>query len=377
MRKWLAMSVVSAVFMLGGVSESLAWRPAGWAYHNGNYLYSPNAAGWLYLNALDEQWIINLGSGIWGVANGMSGWFYHNWPYAYSRNTGTWHWFNTPDAQWILNMTPGVWSLLGVAPAPDGMTTIPHGTNAGTDPDFGVYSLTNESAFYMDKVEVTKALWDEVYTWATTNGYAFDNTGGGKASNHPVHSVNWYDVVKWCNARSEKEGRTPAYTTDAGLTQIYKTGQEDDVHVNPTANGYRLPADSAWEYAARGGASSRRFPWGDTIQHERANYYSDDSFAYDTSPTRGHHSTYNDGTMPYTSPVGSFAANDYGLYDMAGNILEWCFDWYPESSGLYRVARGGTWYYAAEYCRVAWRLDAQPDAVISTGIGLRTILPAQ
>lgn len=67
MRKVLMMSVLAAVFVLGGVSESLAVRPAGWAYHNGNYLYSRNAAGWLYLNAQDEQWVINLGSSTWGV----------------------------------------------------------------------------------------------------------------------------------------------------------------------------------------------------------------------------------------------------------------------------------------------------------------------
>ncbi len=67
------------------------------------------------------------------------------------------------------------------------------------------------SAFYMDRYLVTKALWDEVYQWAISNGYAFDYAGAGKATNHPVQGINWYDCVKWCNARSEKEGRVPAY----------------------------------------------------------------------------------------------------------------------------------------------------------------------
>ena len=85
---------------------------------------------------------------------------------------------------------------------PEDMVQIPAGINSGTDPDFGAYSLTNEAAFYMDQYEVTKAKWDEVHTWAVAHGYSFDNAGSGKASNHPVHTVNWYDCVKWCNARS-------------------------------------------------------------------------------------------------------------------------------------------------------------------------------
>src|SRR5580765_779765 len=95
------------------------------------------------------------------------------------------------------------------------------------------------SAFYMDKHEVSKALWDRVKAWNNGNGYSYDNDGSGKGSNHPVQTLNWYDMVKWCNARSEMEGRVPAYYTDAGLTQVYKSGQ-----VAPYVNwhaGYRLP----------------------------------------------------------------------------------------------------------------------------------------
>jgi hypothetical protein len=75
----------------------------------------------------------------------------------------------------------------------------------------------------MDKYEVTKALWDEVKNWNGGNGYSYDNAGTGKATNHPVQTVSWFDVVKFCNARSQKEGLTPVYYTDAGLTTVYKT----------------------------------------------------------------------------------------------------------------------------------------------------------
>ncbi len=76
-------------------------------------------------------------------------------------------------------------------------------------------------AFYMDRYEVTKALWDEVYNWAVAHGYSFEYGAQGKATNHPVQTMTWYDAVKWCNARSEKEGRVPAYYTDAGLSVRY------------------------------------------------------------------------------------------------------------------------------------------------------------
>ena len=258
------------------------------------------------------------------------------------------------------------------------MVLIPGGTNAGTDPDFGAYSLIVTS-FYMDKCEVTKALWDEVYAWAIANNYGFDASqdgegphGQGKAANHPVHTVNWYDCVKWCNARSQKEGRPAVYTVDGS---VYRTGRANNV-VQTSAVGYRLPMDVEWEYAARGGAASRRFPWGDSneIQHARANYYSSSYYSYDTSSTREFHPTYNDGIKPYTSPVGSFAANGYRLYDMAGNVWEWCFDWDPSAVGSYRVFRGGDWDFSAYMCRAGHRSSNPPDFAFHH-YGFRTVLP--
>ncbi len=247
---------------------------------------------------------------------------------------------------------------------PAGMRLIPGGTNSGTDPDFGAYSLT-VAAFYMDATEVTKAQWDAVYTWAVTNGYGFSNAGSGKASNHPVHGVCWYDCVKWCNARSQKEGRSPCYTNANGT--VYTTGTFTG-GCDWAANGYRLPTDVEWEYAARGGLSGRRFPWGDTIQHSRANYHSSAYYFYDTSPTRGGHPTYATGLTPYTSPSGAFAANGYGLYDMAGNVWEWCND----TSGSSRIFRGGSWYDDACFVRCGFSNWFYP-VLADEGGGLRAV----
>jgi formylglycine-generating enzyme required for sulfatase activity len=200
-----------------------------------------------------------------------------------------------------------------------------------------------------------------------------------KASNQPVQTVNWYDCVKWCNARSQQAGLTPVYYTDAGLTRIYKAADVLTPYVNWAANGYRLPTEAEWEKAARGGLPGQRFPWvGDTVSESQANYYGETaSYTYDFGPD-GYNTNGLVGGSPYTSPVGSFAPNGYGLYDMAGNLLEWCWDWYapppypagspylggtdpqgPVSSPYNtRVLRGGDWLGNAYSLHCAYRTDS-------------------
>ena len=278
-----------------------------------------------------------------------------------------------------------------------GMALIPAGSfTMGDSLDGDSYALPLHtvyvSAFYMDKYDVTKALWDSVYQWATNHGYNFDYGAAGKASNHPAQSMTWYDAVKWCNARSEMAGKTPAYYTSAAQTMVFRTGQinvqNDWVKWN---NGYRLPTEAEWEKAARGGLSGQRFPWGNTISESQANYYAypnppnSSGYTYDLGPYSGYNTNFTSGGSPYTSPVDYFASNGYGLYDMAGNVWQWCWDWYGSyssgsqtdprgpTSGSGRVVRGGSWGINAFYCRAAYRDNCAPTGR-SNRVGFRSVL---
>jgi formylglycine-generating enzyme required for sulfatase activity len=180
---------------------------------------------------------------------------------------------------------------------------------------------------------------------------------GRDMSNDPAVCVSWYGSAAYCNWRSGQEGYENCYNLSTWECDFSK-------------NGYRLPTEAEWEYAARGGLSGKRFPWADpNISHSQANYRSIGLVSYDISPTSGYHPDWNDGIKPYTSVVGSFSANAYGLYDMAGNVGEFCNDWYDSNyysvslydnpkgpaSGTDCVPRGGGWNYSASICRVACR----------------------
>jgi formylglycine-generating enzyme required for sulfatase activity len=277
--------------------------------------------------------------------------------------------------------------------APSGMAQIPAGSFVMGD--VADTNLDNDalptniyvSAFWIDTNLVCYSQWQAIYNYATNHGYNFVNAGAGQAANQPVYSVDWYDVVKWCNARSKQAGLTPVYYTDAGLTQVY-TNSEVTPYVNWSANGLRLPTEAEWEKAARGGLDGQRFPWGSTISWSQANYFGyPSSFDYDLATARGYcpTGTNSNTTKPYTSPVGSFEPNNYGLFDMAGNVQEWCGDWlgtpYAQpatnnptgpSAGTTRVLRGGHWNNLASSARCAYRNATTPNTGDNT-VGFRCV----
>ena len=257
------------------------------------------------------------------------------------------------------------------------------------------------SAFYIDKYLVTYALWSQVYGWATQNSYFFTHSGAGKAANHPAQYITWYDAVKWCNLRSETEGLTPVYYTDASHTTVYRSGTIDlnNDSVNWSASGYRLPTEAEWEKAAWGGVTNQRFWWGNTIRWSNANYNSGNLAikpTYDVNPTPGANPAFTGGSTypyaanaiyPFTNAVDYFPPNGYGLYDMGGNLEQLVWDLYslhyyaegasdprgPSSStSLTRVIRGGSWGDGAGNARTAARDSGTPRNYNSL-IGFRTV----
>ena len=270
-------------------------------------------------------------------------------------------------------------------------------------------------SFYMDKFEVSNEKMREVMQWAFDNGkitatvatvtnlegdqkelldvdssycqISFSNNifvvDAGK-SNYPCVAVSWYGSQAYCNYKSDMEGfeRCIAFTNWS---------------CNWNANGYRLPTESEWEKAGRGGVAGTRFPWSDTniITHARANYYSywsggSPQYSYDHAIRAGYNPAFTNGVMPYTSPVGYFAANDYGLYDMAGNVGEWNNDWYDNiwysqpgatnantrgpDTDTYCVVRGGDWTANAPFARCAYRRGSMP-AFSWRRVGFRCVRP--
>ena len=246
---------------------------------------------------------------------------------------------------------------------PDGFVLVEAGTfkmgsNKGYSDNKPVHEVTITKPFYMGKYEVTQAEY-EVYC---SYGSSSPSSSYGDGDNYPAYYVSWYDALVYCNKRSIAEDLTPCYSI-SGNTDPSKWGTVptssnstwDAAICNFEANGYRLPTEAEWEYAARAGDN--------TVE----------SLTYSgTSDVNklGEYAWYKDNSNSTTYELGTKLPNAFGLYDMSGNVYEWCWNWYTDSydteaeggsdptgtsAGSGRVYRGGSFYNSSDYCAVSFR----------------------
>jgi formylglycine-generating enzyme required for sulfatase activity len=213
----------------------------------------------------------------------------------------------------------------------------------GRSSDETQHRVRLSKSFLMSTTEVTQGQWQAVMG---SNPSGFSSCG----ADCPVENVSWFDAVKFANALSKKEGLRAAYRLSG-----------KSVSWNKTATGYRLPTEAEWEYAARGG----------------------EEYVYSGSNTLSAVGWSNENSGSKTHKVAGKRANAWGLYDMSGNVYEWCWDWYGKDlrsstdpvgaqSGDYRVGRGGSWFSKPAGARVADR-DWYTPGYRFYNLGLRLV----
>jgi len=264
--------------------------------------------------------------------------------------------------------------------------TFQMGSNTGQNREKPVHSVT-VSSFYIGKYEVTQKEWVAVMG---------SNPSNFKNHHLPVEMVSWYDVLVYCNLRSIKEGLTPVYTIrnsinpkDWGSVPTFPNIVWDAVICNWNANGYRLPTEAEWEYAARGGNKSKGFTYSGSNNIDEVAWYllnsGDQQLTIDNLWGTSKEAKENNCR---TRIVGTKAPNELGIYDMSGNVFEWCWDWHVDSytsgsvtnptgtnSGYARMFRGGSWGGGPDECSVSYRVYPNPYAR-SQSLGFRCVRSA-
>lgn len=230
-------------------------------------------------------------------------------------------------------------------------------TTSGT---FGITSLNTVRDFYMCDHEVTQAEYEKYCTY----GGSSPSSTYGKGDNYPAYYVSWYDALVYCNKRSIAEGLTPCYTIsdstdpdDWGTIPTSGNTTWNAVKCNFEANGYRLPKEEEWEYAARGGNGLTGY-----------------QYEYAGSDTIGDVAWYSYNSNDKAHEVKAKKANGLGLYDMSGNVEEWCWD---SDDSSHRYLCGGSWHNSADDLSVSSRSYGKAYIRYFSYIGFRVVRTAE